>query len=391
MKTKTLAGTAAALSLGIFACGGSEVSPVTAADEPAPVQVRVEAVRAVEKADRVAVIGLVKARRTVVISARVVGQIRAVHVREGQRVAKGQRLIELDDRELRSALDAALAAGAEAESAIAAAGHEVAGAAARLELAEATHRRFSRLLEKESVSRQEYDETAARLAGARAAHELAQSGKARTTARKARAEAQISSAEVMLGYARIDSPVSGLVTARLADEGSLAAPGRLLLKMEPSGEYRLEIGVPESAIGSIRAGDLLDVAIDALGDAGPRSGRVAEIVPLVDPSSRTFTVKLALEPHRELRSGLYGRAFLTGETRDILTVPAGAVIERGQLQSVLVVEQGRARTRLVTAGEIAGGRREILSGLDAGEAVILEPAGIADGAPVGVTGGEASR
>jgi hypothetical protein len=114
---------------------------------------------------------------------------------------------------------------------------------------------------------------------------------------------------------------------------------------------------------------------------------VAEIVPSADPATHTFTVKVDLGAV-EIRSGLSGRAFFSGDAGDRLIVPASAVHHRGGLELVVVrAADGGARTRAVTTGaRLDGGRVEILSGLDEGEDVATDlPAPVADGTPLEVT------
>jgi hypothetical protein len=113
--------------------------------------------------------------------------------------------------------------------------------------------------------------------------------------------------------------------------------------------------------------------------------RVSEIVPAVDAASRTYFVKIDLPAIAALRSGVFGRAAFQMASRSLLAVPAAAVTERGQLQSVLVADNGIARTRLITIGQKVKDRIEVLSGLSAGETVIFPiPQGLADGARVEV-------
>jgi len=115
------------------------------------------------------------------------------------------------------------------------------------------------------------------------------------------------------------------------------------------------------------------------------NARVGEIVPSVDAASRSYIVKIDLPPLANLRSGMFGRAFFPLGARKVVTVPAGAVIERGQLQSVFVVEEGAARTRMVTTGKREPDAIEVLSGLSEGEKVVSPvPAGLSDGARVEV-------
>jgi multidrug efflux pump subunit AcrA (membrane-fusion protein) len=96
-------------------------------------------------------------------------------------------------------------------------------------------------------------------------------------------------------------------------------------------------------------------------------------------------VKIDLPAAPGLRSGLFGRAVFDTGVRRVLAVPLNAVVERGQLASVFVVEQGAARMRLVTLGARRDGQVEILSGLNGGESVVAPvPPGLRDGARVEV-------
>lgn len=173
------------------------------------------------------------------------------------------------------------------------------------------------------------------------------------------------------------------MVAKPAEVGIVAAPGVALVTLEEE-RYRLEAAVPESAIGRIRIGQGAAVQIDALDRE--RDGVVVEVVPAADPATRTVLVKVELPAAPRLRSGLCGRArFAVGE-RTVLTVPRAALVERGQLQGVFVVDPARrARLRLVKTGRALGERVEILSGLGDGERVVVEGLpGLADGRLVDV-------
>ena len=115
------------------------------------------------------------------------------------------------------------------------------------------------------------------------------------------------------------------------------------------------------------------------------TARVSEIVPSVDAASRAYIVKIDLPAVPNLRSGMFGRARFPLGARKVVTIPPLAMVERGQLQSVFVVEDGVARTRLVTIGERGAAAVEVLSGLSEGEKLVSPvPAGLTDGARVEV-------
>jgi RND family efflux transporter MFP subunit len=187
-------------------------------------------------------------------------------------------------------------------------------------------------------------------------------------AQVAQAEANLSAARVMLSYAMITSPFSGVVIKRHVDPGAMAKPGFPLLTIVDSSGFQLESLVPESQMKGIRLGDEAPVTIDALGKT--LTGRVAQIVPSADPASRTFIVKVGLPKVAGLSSGLFGRAkFAVGTTRGIF-IPATALWRKESLVGVFVIEKGMAHKRLVIVGKIADGKAEILSGLKGGEMMV---------------------
>jgi RND family efflux transporter, MFP subunit len=327
--------------------------------------------------------GTVRARTAAVLSAKVMSYVREVRVSEGDRVRAGQLLIALDARDLEANRLRAEAGLEEARAALPEAENVIAAAKAQLELARLTHGRMSDMFEKKSISNQEYDESVARLGSALANYEVALSKSRQVKARIAQAEQAFSEAVVARSYSQITAPFDGVVTQRSVDPGSLATPGAPLLIVEREGAFRLEVQVEESLLGSIWPGLPVKVALDALEQ--PVAARVSEIVPAVDPDSRSYTVKISLPPSPLVRSGMFGRAAFPRGSRRVLTVPAGAIIQRGQLQSVMVADNGVARMRLVTTGQLRDSQVEVFSGLTEGETLIYPvPVGLTDGTLVKV-------
>jgi RND family efflux transporter MFP subunit len=362
-------------------CGSP--APTETGAQPAPVAVHVIAATPAAWPTVYEATGTVRARTSAVISSKVMGYVREVHVAAGDRVREGQPLIALDARDLDAAYRQTEAAEAEARSAVSESDNAVAGAQASVNLAQATYKRMKDLFDKDSISNQEFDEATARLKLAQTAHQMAVSRRAQLDSKIAQAVQAVASAGVMRSYAQLAAPFAGTVTAKSVDPGVLAAPGAPLLTIEREGAYRLEATVEESKLPLIRTGQTVSVALDGI--ARPIEGRVSEIVPAIDAASRSFTVKIDLPAIAQLRSGLFGRARFAFGTRQVLAVPAAAVTERGQLASVFVADGGRARSRFVTLGQHAQDSVEILSGLSQGEQVIFPaPPSLADGAPVEV-------
>jgi multidrug efflux system membrane fusion protein len=361
-------------------CGASHVK--AAADAPS-IAVQTATAAGREWPDLYEATGTVRARTAAVLSSKVTAYVEKVDVQVGDRVRAGQLLVTLDSRDMEVNVRRAEAAEAEVLSAIPEAEHAVAGAKATLDLAQTTFKRMEELASKRSISNQEFDEASARLRSAQAAYDMARSKRSQLDPKRAQVEQAVQGAIILRGYARIAAPFSGIVTAKSVEPGILAAPGAPLLTIEGDGVYRLEASVDESRLSFVKTGQTVDVALDALDRR--LSARVSEIVPAVDAASRAYTVKIDLSPIPNLRSGMFGRAWFPVGARKVVAIPFPAIVERGQIQSVFVIENGLAHMRLATSGRRDQNVVEVLSGLSEGEAVVSPvPAALSDGARVEV-------
>ena len=292
--------------------------------------------------DEEEVVGNVEAAQRAVLSAKVTGVVDAINVAPGSKVARGDVLATIDAREIKARLDSALAAQDQASK---------------------DFGRIERLLKSGSSTRQEYDAATTRL---------------RT------ADAGVVEARTMLQYTSITAPFDGVVTRKLVEVGDLATPGKPLLEMENSSLLRFECEIPEALIDRLAIGAELPVRVDAAGAV--LSGKVSEIAPSASAGSRTFLVKLDLPSAEKLRAGQFGRVRVPVRERPGVVVPEGAVVARGQIESVFVVNDGVARLRLVKTGRRIDGGVEILSGLSGGEPVVVRDAHLlSDGAAVEVS------
>lgn len=368
------------------ACGKKQE---VAAEKPVVVTgVKLETAALAQLEDFYEATGTVKSRTTTTLSARTMGTVVALRVHEGDRVSAGQTVVEIDNRDAAAQLQKAQAGLLEAQAAQteveqSSNGAQAAKAAAEANkrLAQATFNRYQTLLERKSVSAQEFDEVKAKLQIAEAEVERADkmlqmiaAKKAQVRARIDQARADITNAQVYAGYARITSPITGIVIAKTVEVGSTATPGAPLLTIEDSTRYRLEAAVEESQLRRIRLRDAARVQIDALGNA-EFDATVGEIMPSADPASRSYTVKLDLPPQSLLRSGMYGTARFASGQRQALLIPQAALVQRGQLTGVFVIDKENvARLRLVKTGKTVGGQVELLSGLQEGERFVTEGA-----------------
>jgi RND family efflux transporter MFP subunit len=304
-------------------------------------------------------VGTVRAVQTSQLASQMMGNIVEIRAHEGDRVRRGQVLAVIDDAQPRTGVDRATAAEL-------ASGEEISAADSDFALAEATFKRYQTLYDRKSVSPQEFDEVKARYQATQARRDMARAG-------QAQAKAALQQAHTAMSYTRVLAPFDGVITEKKADVGTLASPGMALFTLEDVRRYRLEATVNESDLRYVRAGQQAPVLVDALGDKELK-GKVAEIVPAADPTSRTFLVKLDLPADPQLRSGLFGRAHFTRGERTSLLIPRSAVVERGQLQGVYILDQSKiANLRYITLGKPSGQQVEVLAGLQDGESVIAEP------------------
>ncbi len=327
--------------LAVFALSGCRSGEESAAVEDPAQKVRVYKAELVNASGTEAVPGTVRAKLRASIEAKIPGRVERMPAFEGQTVVQGELLAQLDAKEVQARLDQALAMKDQAERDL---------------------RRFTSLLQQKAATQAEYDGMEAKARVARGA---------------------VAEAQSMLSHARVKAPFSGLITRKLANVGDLALPGKPLFEIEDPSALRFEAGIPETFITRIKTGAFFDVKISALDKS--LKGAVSEVSPAADPNSRTFLVKVDLPAASDLRSGQFGYVAVPAGQESMLSIPAAAVVQRGQMEVVYVIKDGRARLRLVRTGKKEGGKVELLSGLDPGEQVAVDGiAGLKDGRKVEV-------
>lgn len=290
-------------------------------------------------ANQVEVVGTVQAVDRAEISAKISGNIITLPVDLGSRVKQGELLVELNPGEISA---------------------QVQQAKAQLEQAKRNLLREENLLSKQAGTPE-------------AVKSLQDSVRI--------AEAGYRETLTMLDFARITAPFAGIVTRKFANTGDLATPGKPLLILEEGSNLQVLTDIPEAMIGRVKKGDRLQVSIPSAGLV--TEGTVAEVSPTADPSSRTAPVKLRLSADERLRSGQFARVGLALAKAETLTVPAAAVVPYGQMDRIFVVQDGKAKLRLVRLGAKADREVEILSGLVENEPVVVSGnETLLDGQPV---------
>ena len=299
--------------------------------------------------------GTVKAKTVSIVASRVMGTVTALRAKEGDRVGAGHVLLTIDDSDVAMKFKGATDGYLEAKKALE-------SAAENRRLADITYQRYSRLYDDKALTGQEFDQIKSRKRMADIDYE-------RTKASVDRAEAGMEEVRVFRGFTRVTSPVAGIVTERKVELGSMAIPGVPLMIVEDNSAYRVDINVDERLMSRLRPGMEADVSLESV--KGFLKGRVTEVVPSVDPASRSFLVKIALKDEA-LRSGLYAKVSVPVGKKETLLVPKGSIVERGQLTGVYVVGKDSVIAyRLVRVGRSYGDRVEVLTGLNPGEKVIV--------------------
>lgn len=370
--------------VGVSACGEKEKQG-TAVSRPVVRDVEVFEVRSAPREATAEALGTVRAKTTAAIAPRMMGRLTGVAVSEGSAVAAGALLATIDDTSARAQLASAEGAVAEAEAASEEADRAIAQAEAGKALAEKTFDRFRKLLEGKVVTQQEFDEVEMRRTVAVKDLERAQQKKAQAGAKIAQARGQAAAAKAMLGWARVEAPFAGVVVEKRADTGSMAVPGVPLFLLEDPRRYRIEASVSETYLPVLKKGTPVRVVLDADPEK-PVSATVSEVVPSIDPATRTFTVKADLPPGRA-RSGQSGKVRFAAGRGTVLAVPKRAVTRAGGIDAVFTVgvSDNVARLSIVTLGAEFDGRVEVLSGIEDGARVALSPIDkLSDGARVEV-------
>jgi len=285
-------------------------------------------------------VGTVRAVHEMALASKLLAKVVEVHVTAGQRVSAGEVLVRLDAEDLAARL-------AQSESAAAAA--RAARDQARIEFD-----RVKGLLERQAASQIEWDRVQSALKAAEA--ELQ------------RAQQSVTESRTVLSYATIAAPIDAVVIDKRVSAGDTAAPGQVLLTLFDPTHMQLVASVRESLTQRLRVGQTIGVRIDTLGY--PCDGRISEIVPEAEAASRSFLVKVTGPCPPGVYSGMFGRLLIPLDEESVLVVLRSAVRRVGQLDLVMVVQDGRMLRRAVKLGRTFDDEVEVLSGLREGEAVV---------------------
>ena len=286
-------------------------------------------------------VGTIRALHEAVVASKILARVKEVKVKAGQTVKAGDDLVVLDDADLQSRLRQSQAA----ES----------GAKAKLNQAHIDVERSKRLLAVNSIAQQEVEQSNTAYLSAKAELE--------------RAQQAVKEAQILQAYALIRAPIGGVIVDKKVNPGDTVSPGQTLLTMYDRERMQMVATVRESLAMGLEVGQQVAARLDAL-DLNCHA-TISEIVPEAQGESRSFQVKVTGPCPPNVYSGMFGRIFIPLGEEEVLVVPAQAVRRVGQLDEVEVVANGTGCRHVVQLGRTLPEGREILSGLQAGERVLV--------------------
>lgn len=351
------------LWLGLLLAGGAAAwwfllrPPQTPPPAPSqwrgPVAVRVEPARTEDFTVQARAVGTVAPYNTVVVRSRVAGQLARVLVREGQRVARGQLLAEIDPEPLRVAL--AQAQGQQQQN------------LAQLRNAESELARYEQLFTRDAIARQQLDRQAALVQQLRGTLKADQ--------------AQVDNARLQLSYTRIEAPIAGRVGLRRVDAGNLIAANDAngLFTLTQTQPVAVLFSVPEPQVADVRAAhaDKPPPVVEAW-DRDNRQrlavGRLDTLDNQIDAATATLRLKARFE---NADDALFPNQFVNvrlalRQLPGAVTIPTDAVQHGSRGSYVYVIADNKARVRDLVLGPASGGRTVVTKGLAEGEPVVLE-------------------
>lgn len=285
--------------------------------------------------------GTVKAKTVSVIASRVMGTVTSVNFKEGDRVNKGQTLLSIDDRD--------------AAQRVKAAEKSVESAKQNKAMADITYQRYKRLHDEKAVSLQEIDQIETQKKIAESEYE--------------RAKAMLAEAQIGHSFTKVTAPISGIIIEKKIEHGSTAVPGMPVLTIEDNSSYRIEAPVDERLFNKIKRGMPVNVAVESAGS--DIKGIISEIVPAVDPASRSFIVKIDIKA-APIKSGMFAKVYIPEGKKEAILIPEKAVVTKGQLTGVYTADaKGVISYRLIKTGKSYNDLVEVLSGLDRNERIVV--------------------
>jgi RND family efflux transporter MFP subunit len=379
----------------VIVCAGcSRTAPNAALAQTAPGTVIVSTAKAQKRdlVDKIDLTGNLTADEQVPVYAKVPGYLKAIHVDIGDRVRTGQVIAELDIPEMTTALAEKRVSVLKAQAALEQAQAAVDESRSEAEFAQINYQRLKNIHDRDAdvLPGQDVDQARASQGVASGKLKNANAQVKVAEAAVAGAEAEVRTLETMIGYARIESPMAGVVIQRFVDRGALiqtatssrtqAAP---IVTIARTDRVRAIVDVPEASASYVHPGSPATLQV---GGTSVRA-QVTRTAGALDPSSRTLRAEFDItNPSGRFRPGLTVNVSL--ELRSLpgsITVPVAAIRVQGVDRSLFVVENGKAKQVKIKTGLESPDWIQVVEGLRASEEVVLASAGaLTDGTAVSV-------
>jgi RND family efflux transporter MFP subunit len=310
------------------------------------------------------------------VLARASGYLRKRYVDIGDRVKEGQLLAEIEAPELDQQILQAQATEAQAQNTVQQAQAALQQGRSNENLARVTAGRWQNLVARGAVSKQENDVYQAQYAAQQANVQALEKAIAASESNVGAVQANLARLRELKGYQTVRAPFAGVITVRNVDTGALINEGNtMLFRIAQTGQMRTFINVPQSEADSVRVGQAATLEIPDMPDR-KFSGKVSRTSNSLDPASRTLLTEVeVMNPEGTLRPGTFTQVNLTIPRRGTpLLIPGDTLVVRADGPQVAVVDaEGQVHFTKITLGRDYGDRLEVLSGLQQGQQLIVNP------------------
>jgi len=345
------------------ACSSGESNKV--ADNEKPISVTTSAITTGASATGFTVTGQIEAAHSTNVATRIMGYITKIYVKAGDRVNAGQLLFTVNSNDIQAKQSQVDAMLKQAEAAF--------------HVAQKDFDRYTALYKQNSASAKELEQITMQYQTAKAGVDAAKG-----------MQHEVKS---QLTYANVVAPFGGVVTQKLADEGSLANPGMPIITIEQGGSLQVTAMVPETEIASLKVGDVANVKVDAANKQF--QSKLIQINPSSQFTGGQYIIKLNIPSSdaNKLMAGMYAQikiqtkgTSVKADASNTVMIPTTALIYRDQLVGVYTISaQNTAMLRWLRVGKTEGDKVEVLSGLAKNEAYIIKAEGnLYNGAKVSV-------
>jgi RND family efflux transporter MFP subunit len=373
-----LAGFTVAFFAGFLPLSGRETALAKEAKDSETAVARVIVVPVTRSQERSELVlpGNIEAVTEAPILARASGYIKKRYVDIGDKVKEGQLLAEIDAAELDQQVHQAEAAKEQASSALEQANANLDQGNTNAELAKITNDRYTSLIGKGAVSKQDADTYKAQYEAQRSSVVALQKAVNAAKSNIAVAEANLSRLAELQSYLKVRAPFNGVITLRNVDTGALVNEANtLMFRIAQTDRLRIYVNVPQVDAPGITVGQSADVSIPDL-RSKKFKGTVTRTANALDPSSRTLLAEVQLDnASGVLFPGMYAQVdFITSRAEPPLLIRGDTLVTRADGPQVAVVDANNlVHYHKLQLGRDFGDNVEVLAGLEAGERIVVNP------------------